>query len=99
MPVGVLRARVYHFIIDARVVIYIRSVGFCIAYSEWLVFLGPQWADKQEKRNPRFLMSEKEYPFFHISHLNNDPANARELLRWDFFVCMIAELSHVVFEI
>ena len=34
MPVGVLRARVYHFIIDARVVIYIRSVGFCIAYSE-----------------------------------------------------------------
>ena len=33
-----------------RVVSYIHSVGFCIAYSVAQVFLGPQLADKQIKK-------------------------------------------------
>ena len=80
MLTGVLYTHVYF--ISACVSAYIHSVGFCIAYSDIWVFLGPQWADKQ-KGNPRFLMSDKEDQL-PISHHNNDPANARELLRWDF---------------
>ena len=36
-----------------RTCAYIHGVGFCIAYSNYRVFLGPQLANKQ-KRNPRF---------------------------------------------
>ena len=51
MLMGVLYTRVYY--ICTRVYTYIHSVGFCIAYSNYRVFLGPQKADKQ-KGNPRF---------------------------------------------
>ena len=40
--------------IGRRVCTHIHSVGFCIAYSDILVFLGPQTADKQEKRSAFF---------------------------------------------
>ncbi len=45
MLMGVLYTRVYF--ICARAYTYIHSVGFCIAYSNYRVFLGPQKADKQ----------------------------------------------------
>ena len=35
--------------------IYIHSVGFCIAYSNRQVFLGPQKADKQEMKSAFFV--------------------------------------------
>jgi hypothetical protein len=63
---------------------YIHGVGFCIAYSDILVFLGPQTADNQKKRSA-FFDVRNGIPVFHsISHLDNDPVNAGELLRWDF---------------
>ena len=37
-----------------------------------------------KRRDPRFLMFEKDTYFLYISHLNNDLAYAGELLRWDF---------------
>ncbi len=40
--------------IGMRVCTHIHSVGFCIAYSNYRVFLGPQLADKQEKRSAFF---------------------------------------------
>ena len=36
-----------------------------------------------KRRDPRFLMLGTE-PVIHSPHLNNDPPNAGELLRWDF---------------
>ena len=41
----ILRPRVPY--IGMCVCVYIRSVGFCIAYSRLKVFLGPLKADKQ----------------------------------------------------
>ena len=67
--------------IGRRVCTHIHSVGFCIAYSDILVFLGPQTADKQEKRSAFFDVRKGNTVFPYISHLNNDLANARELLR------------------
>lgn len=79
----IMHPRVPH--IGRRVCTHIHSVGFCIAYSDILVFLGPQTADKQEKRSAFFDVRNGNTDFPYISHLNNDPANARELLRC-FFV-------------
>ncbi|MBO7072895.1 MAG: hypothetical protein J6V89_05215, partial [Acetobacter sp.] len=36
---------------------YIHSVGFCIAYSNYRVFLGPQTTDKQQKESAFFILS------------------------------------------
>lgn len=45
MPMGVYTlARI---VLGTRVVPYIHSVGFCIAYSNISVFSGPQTTDKQ----------------------------------------------------
>ena len=51
--------------IGRRVCTHIHSVGFCIAYSDILVFLGPQTADKQEKRSA-FFDVRKGIPIFLI---------------------------------
>ena len=55
MLMGVLYARVYR--IGTRVCSYIHSVGFCIAYSNRQVFLGPQKADKQQRESAFSLSS------------------------------------------
>ena len=39
------------------------------------------------------MMSDKEDQL-PISHLNNNPANARELLRWDFCFIIMCTKSH-----
>ena len=67
-----------------RACAYIHGVGFCIAYSDILVFLGPQTADKQEKRSA-FFDVRNGIPVFHsISHLDNDPVNAGEPVKMGF---------------
>ena len=45
-----------------RVVSYIHSVGFCIAYSVAQVFLGPQLADKQIKKSAFFMKNILVFP-------------------------------------
>ena len=52
MPIGcTIHSRVY-----IRVyLMYIHSVGFCIAYSNYRVFLGPQTTDKQQKESAFFM--------------------------------------------
>jgi len=44
MPIG---CTIHSRVRRTRVVPYIHSVGFCIAYSNYRVFLGPQTTDKQ----------------------------------------------------
>ena len=45
-----------------RVVSYIHSVGFCIAYSVAQVFLGPQLANKQIKKSAFFMKNILVFP-------------------------------------
>jgi len=54
MLMGVYYAHAYHHI-NTRVCSYIHSVGFCIAYSNYRVFLGPQTTDKQKKESAFFI--------------------------------------------
>ena len=58
MLMGVYYAHAYHHI-NTRVCSYIHSVGFCIAYSNYRVFLGPQTTDKQKKESAFFMRSDK----------------------------------------
>ena len=46
MLMGVLYAPAY-IVNGMRACTYIHGVGFCIAYSNYRVFLGPQTTDKQ----------------------------------------------------
>ena len=50
MLMGVLYASAY-ILTNMRTCTYIHSVGFCIAYSNRQVFLGPQKAGKQLKKS------------------------------------------------
>ncbi len=54
MPMGVYRYARAYLNLSVRTCAYIHGVGFCIAYSNYRVFLGPQLADKQEKRSAFF---------------------------------------------
>lgn len=52
MPIGcTIHSRVQY----TRVLLYIHSVGFCIAYSNYRVFLGPQTTDKQQKESAFYV--------------------------------------------
>ena len=58
-------------------------MGFCIVYSDILVFLGPQTADKQEKKSAFFMQSNK--PILVTSPLLPDLQEFDQYLRqiWD----------------
>ena len=56
MLMGVLYARVYLIYEWYACGRYMHGVGFCIAYSNYRVFLGPQTTDKQNKRSAFFFI-------------------------------------------
>ena len=70
-----------YLILDIRVCKHIHSVGFCIVYSDILVFLGPQTADKQEKKSAFFIIDTEKSP-----RLDMDLANAIYVLAGIFYV-------------